>query len=54
MINGVHHISLATADMARCLHFYRDLVGLTLIGEGHSEPGCRARQPYDRLGGRGT
>jgi catechol 2,3-dioxygenase-like lactoylglutathione lyase family enzyme len=39
MINGVHHISLATADMARCLHFYRDLMGLTLIGEGHSEPG---------------
>jgi glyoxylase I family protein len=39
MINGVHHISLATADMARCLHFYRDLIGLTLIGEGHSEPG---------------
>ena len=39
MINGVHHISLATADMARCLHFYRDLIGLTLIGEGHSQPG---------------
>jgi catechol 2,3-dioxygenase-like lactoylglutathione lyase family enzyme len=39
MINGVHHISLATADMARCLHFYRDLLGLTLIGAGHSPPG---------------
>jgi glyoxylase I family protein len=39
MINGVHHISLATADMARCLHFYRDLMGLTLIGEGHTQPG---------------
>jgi catechol 2,3-dioxygenase-like lactoylglutathione lyase family enzyme len=39
MINGVHHISLATADMGRCLHFYRDLMGLILIGEGHSPPG---------------
>jgi len=39
MINGVHHVSLATADMARFLHFYRDLIGLTLIGEGHSQPG---------------
>jgi len=39
MINGVHHISLATADMARCLHFYRDLMGLALIGEGHTQPG---------------
>jgi len=39
MINGVHHISLATANMDRCLHFYRDLMGLTLIGQGHTEPG---------------
>jgi catechol 2,3-dioxygenase-like lactoylglutathione lyase family enzyme len=39
MINGVHHVSLATADMARFLHFYRDLIGLSLIGEGHSQPG---------------
>jgi glyoxylase I family protein len=39
MINGVHHVSLATADMGRCLHFYRDLLGLALSGEGHTEPG---------------
>jgi len=39
MINGVHHVSLATANMERCLHFYRDLMGLTLIAEGHGEPG---------------
>jgi glyoxylase I family protein len=39
MINGVHHVSLATADMGRCLHFYRDLLGLALIGEGHTQPG---------------
>ncbi len=39
MINGVHHISLATADMHRCLHFYRDLIGLRVIAEGQSQPG---------------
>jgi catechol 2,3-dioxygenase-like lactoylglutathione lyase family enzyme len=39
MINGVHHVSLATADMARCLHFYRDLIGLSVLGEGHTQPG---------------
>jgi catechol 2,3-dioxygenase-like lactoylglutathione lyase family enzyme len=39
MINGVHHISLATADMARCLHFYRDLIGLSVVAEGHSQAG---------------
>jgi glyoxylase I family protein len=42
MINGVHHVSLATANMERCLHFYRDLMGLTLIGEGQGEPGNTA------------
>jgi catechol 2,3-dioxygenase-like lactoylglutathione lyase family enzyme len=39
MINGVHHISLATADMARFLHFYGELIGLTVLYEGHSPPG---------------
>lgn len=29
MINGVHHISLATADLDRMLAFYRDLLGLS-------------------------
>lgn len=28
MINGVHHISLATNDLERMLGFYRDLLGL--------------------------
>ena len=30
MINGVHHISLATNDLERMLRFYRDLLGLEL------------------------
>jgi catechol 2,3-dioxygenase-like lactoylglutathione lyase family enzyme len=30
MINGVHHISIATTDMAPMLEFYRDLLGLEI------------------------
>jgi catechol 2,3-dioxygenase-like lactoylglutathione lyase family enzyme len=29
MINGVHHISLATTDLDRLIVFYRDLLGLS-------------------------
>jgi catechol 2,3-dioxygenase-like lactoylglutathione lyase family enzyme len=32
MIRGVHHISLATADLQRCIAFYRDLLGMKLAG----------------------
>ena len=28
MINGVHHVSIATTDLERILAFYRDLLGL--------------------------
>lgn len=27
MINGVHHVSIATTDLERMLGFYRDLLG---------------------------
>jgi catechol 2,3-dioxygenase-like lactoylglutathione lyase family enzyme len=30
MIRGMHHISLATTDMDRFVHFYRDLLGMKL------------------------
>ena len=30
MIRGVHHISLSTIDMDRFVHFYRDLLGMSL------------------------
>ncbi|MCB2073043.1 MAG: VOC family protein [Novosphingobium sp.] len=39
MINGAHHVALATADMDRLLHFYRDLLGLPLLSDGRIEPG---------------
>lgn len=38
MINGVHHVSLATADLDAFLGFYRDLLGLPLNSEGLIEP----------------
>jgi catechol 2,3-dioxygenase-like lactoylglutathione lyase family enzyme len=39
MINGVHHISLSTGYLDRLVGFYRDLLGLTQIGEGRIDPG---------------
>lgn len=39
MINGAHHVALATADMGRLLHFYCDLLGLPLLSDGRMEPG---------------
>jgi len=32
MINGIHHISLATTDLDRLLGFYRDLLGFKEVG----------------------
>lgn len=42
MIRGMHHISLATADLDRFVHFYRDLLGMTLDRISPLQPGWRA------------
>jgi len=39
MINGAHHVALATADMDRLLAFYCGLLGLPLMSDGRIEPG---------------
>jgi len=39
MINGVHHVALATADMDRLLEFYCGMLGLPLMSDGRIEPG---------------
>lgn len=39
MINGAHHVALATADMDRLLGFYCGLLGLPLLSDGQIGPG---------------
>jgi catechol 2,3-dioxygenase-like lactoylglutathione lyase family enzyme len=42
MIRGVHHVSLATADIDKCIHFYRDLMGMKLDRATSVGPGLKA------------
>lgn len=42
MINGVHHVNLATANMDRLLAFYRDELGLRQRSDKWLEPGNEA------------
>jgi catechol 2,3-dioxygenase-like lactoylglutathione lyase family enzyme len=49
MIRGIHHISLATADLDRFIHFYRDLMGATVRGVFELKPG--ENPPLERIVG---
>ena len=42
MIRGMHHISLSTSDMDRCVRFYRDLLGMKLDRISELRPGVEA------------
>jgi catechol 2,3-dioxygenase-like lactoylglutathione lyase family enzyme len=42
MIRGMHHISLSTTDMDRFVHFYREVLGLTLDRVSPLNPGFEA------------
>jgi glyoxylase I family protein len=48
MIRGMHHISLATADLDRFVHFYRDLLGMTLDRISPLQPGW---EPFETIVG---
>ena len=48
MIRGMHHISLATADLDRFVHFYRDLLGMTLDRVSPLQPGW---EPFETIVG---
>lgn len=48
MIRGVHHISLATVDLDKCVHFYRDLLGMTLDRISPLAPGW---EPFETVVG---
>jgi catechol 2,3-dioxygenase-like lactoylglutathione lyase family enzyme len=38
--NGINHVALATGDMDSTIRFWRDLLGMRLVG-GHGKPGNR-------------
>ena len=42
MIRGLHHTAISTGDLDRALHFYRDLIGLKVIGRGSWDEGWEA------------
>jgi catechol 2,3-dioxygenase-like lactoylglutathione lyase family enzyme len=48
MIRGMHHISLATADLDRFVHFYRDLLGVQLDRISPLSPGW---EPFETIVG---
>src|SRR5688500_2120313 len=48
MINGIHHISLATTDLDRLLVFYRDLLGLSARHVSELEPN---NEPFETIVG---
>jgi catechol 2,3-dioxygenase-like lactoylglutathione lyase family enzyme len=48
MIRGVHHISLATLDLDKCVYFYRDLLGMTLDRVSPLAPGW---EPFETIVG---
>jgi len=40
---GLHHVTAICADLTRTTAFYRDLLGLTLVREGHNDDDPDAR-----------
>ena len=38
--NGVNHLAMATGDMDKTIHFWRDLLGMRLVA-GLGQPGYR-------------
>lgn len=48
MIRGVHHISLSTTKLDELIHFYRDLLGMTLDRVSPLSPGL---EPFETVVG---
>ena len=49
MLRGLHRTVISTPDLDRALHFYRDLMGLTVLTKGRWDAGWESA---DRLIGR--
>jgi glyoxylase I family protein len=55
-ITGLHHVTAICADLEQTTAFYRDVLGLALVEEGHNEddPGARHFWFGDGAGAPGT
>lgn len=55
-ITGLHHVTAICSDLERTTAFYRDVLGLALVQEGHNEddPGARHFWFGDGAGAPGT
>lgn len=55
-LTGLHHITLICGDLERSVAFYRDVLGLALVREGHNDddPGARHFWFGDAAGTPGT
>jgi glyoxylase I family protein len=55
-LTGLHHVTAISADLERTTAFYRDVLGLALVLEGHNEddPGARHFWFGDAAGNPGT
>jgi catechol 2,3-dioxygenase-like lactoylglutathione lyase family enzyme len=55
-LQGLHHVTAICADLGRTTAFYRDVLGLTLVREGHNDDDPDARHFWfgDPQGAQGT
>lgn len=42
-ITGIHHVTLIAADLDRTVRFYRDVLGMRLVEQGHNDDDPNAR-----------
>jgi glyoxylase I family protein len=55
-LDGLHHVTAICSDLERTTAFYRDVLGLTVVREGHNDDDPDARHFWfgDRSGTPGT
>jgi len=52
-LRGLHHVTALCRDMERTIAFYRDLLGLTVVDDGHSDDDPETRHVWFGAGGDG-
>ena len=53
-LTGLHHLTAVVRDLDRTTAFYRDVLGLQLVRQGHSDDDPNARHHWFALGGGGA